>query len=87
MKIINDGIVFSIMQRLKKSSIPVLKMSIQKMECIDYHNKGKIALFAVFDADTWAVKKSMHPFEGCNPDFTIWDSKIHGRAKIAFKLY
>jgi len=28
----------------------------------------------------------MHPFEGCNPDFAIWNTKVRGTAKIAFLI-
>ena len=36
-----DGQVFRIMQRLKKASIPVLRMKIEYRETINYHNTGK----------------------------------------------
>ena len=81
-----DGQVFRIMQRLKKANIPVLRMKIEYREAISCHNTSKKSWFAIFDADTWAVKKAMHPFEGCNPDFAIWNSKVRGTAKIAFSI-
>lgn len=81
-----DGQIFRIMQRLKKAAIPVLKMEVVRREAISYSDKGKMKWFAIFEADSWAVKKAMHPFEGCNPEFTIWDSKIRGKAKIAFLI-
>ena len=33
-----DGQVFRIMQRLKKASVPVLRMKIEYREAINYHN-------------------------------------------------
>lgn len=80
------GEIFPIMQRLKRANIPVLSVAIEKREAVDYHNKGELKWYAVFDADCWAAKKAQHPFEGCNPDFTIWDSKIRGKAKIAILI-
>lgn len=81
-----DGQIFRIMQRLKKAAIPVLKMNIEKMEVIGSTYKGQMRWFAMFDADSWAAEKAQHPFEGCNPDFILWDSKTRGRAKIAFLI-
>ena len=73
----NDGYVFILTKRLKKAGIPFISLSFEKRE-------GK--QFAMFNADSWAVKKAMHPFDGCNPDFCIWNSKIRGTATIAFKM-
>jgi len=79
---INDGTIFKISQRLKAAKIPFDAINFEYRE----HNCGKY-WFAIVTANNWAVRLSQHPFEGCNPDFTIWDSKVRGTAKIAFKIF
>lgn len=77
--------LFSIMQRLKKSGIPVISVKIERRTGVGY-NEGRIDWYALCEADTWAVNKAMNHFEGCNPDFALWNTKVRGRAIIAFKI-
>lgn len=77
---IRGGEVFRMCQRLKKACIPFISVT------FDYKD-AKGNRYATFKADSWAVKKSQHPFEGCSPAFTLWDSKVRGTALIAFKIY
>lgn len=79
-KELRDGQIFRMCQRLKKIGVPFISVS------LGYTDKdGK--KYATFKAHTWAVEKAMHPFNGCNPAFTIWDSKVRGTALIAFQIY
>lgn len=74
---LNDGQIFKMTQRLKAANIPFNKMH------VEYRDKWH---YAMFEANSWAAKKAMHPFEGCNPEFTLWDTKVRGTAFIAFKI-
>ena len=72
-----NGQVFRVMQRLKKVSIPIISLRIVKR----YNG-----YYAMCLCDSWAAKKAMHPFDGLNIDFSLWDSKKRGTAEIAFKI-
>ena len=80
----NDGQVFRLAQKLKKANIPFRSVSIRRelpktsIECSKY--------YILFTCDSWAAKKAMHPLEGVNIDFAIWDAKTRGTAQIAFKI-
>lgn len=82
---LNRGQVFWRAQMLKKAGIPFTRANImieQPKTDIDTSKH-----YVMFTCDSWAAKKAMHPFDGVNCDFVIWDSKIRGSAQVAFKLY
>lgn len=80
----NNGQIFKLAQILKKANIPFLGVSIRRdppktdVDCSRF--------YAMFTCDSWAAKKAMHPLDGVNIDFSLWDSKIRGKAQIAFRI-
>ena len=77
------AILFPIMQRLKKAGVPVKSYRIENT--MFFNDKYK-KQYAIFKADSWAVKLAQHPFNGCNPCCTIWNSNIRGTAEIVFRV-